>query len=151
MIRKDLFKKLYPKAKNVDLVFDALSEYLPKYNIDNNRRIAGFIAQCGHESGGFTVFSENLNYSESGLNVVFPKYFKNAGRNAKEYARNPEKIANVVYANRMGNNKPGDGWKYRGRGAIQITGKDNYTAFSKDTGIDAVNNPDVLLDPKMSI
>jgi len=108
-------------------------------------RAAHFFAQTAHETGGFKAFSENLNYSADGLNKIFPKYFKNAGRDANAYARNPEKIANVVYASRMGNGDEasGDGWKYRGRGALQLTGKSNYEAFAKYLGNDEVlTNPD---------
>lgn len=107
-------------------------------------RAAHFFAQCAHESGNFKTFSENLNYSSSGLNKIFPKYFARAGRNAAEYHRKPEMIANVVYASRMGNGDTasGDGWKYRGRGAIQLTGKNNYTAFSV-----WAKRPDVLTNP----
>jgi putative chitinase len=108
-------------------------------------RAAHFFAQTAHETGGFKAFSENLNYSADGLNKIFPKYFKNAGRDANAFARNPEKIANVVYASRMGNGDiaSGDGWKYRGRGALQLTGKSNYEAFAKYLGNDEVlTNPD---------
>lgn len=110
----------------------------------SHQRAAHFFAQCGHESGGFKTFSENLNYSADGLNKIFPKYFIRAGRDAKQYHRQPEKIANVVYSNRMGNGPEasGDGWKYRGRGAIQLTGKSNYTAFSQ-----WAKRPDVLTNP----
>lgn len=108
-----------------------------------------FLAQCAHESAGFTVLTENLNYSAQALLKVFPKYFNSA--NVSEYARNPEKIANRVYANRMGNNSNGDGWKYRGRGYIQLTGKNNYKSFAqylKDENIsgiqDPLDNPDEL-------
>jgi putative chitinase len=110
-------------------------------------RAAHFFAQTSHETGGFKAFSENLNYSADGLNKIFPKYFKNAGRNAAEYARNPEKIANIVYASRMGNRDPasGDGWKFRGRGALQLTGKANYEAFAKYLGNNEVlENPDLV-------
>jgi len=105
-------------------------------------RSAHFFGQCSHESAGLTKFSENLNYSESGLLKTFGKYFNAA--TAKKYARNPEMIANRVYANRMGNGdeKSGDGWKYRGRGAIQLTGKNNYTAFAK-----YLKRPDILKNP----
>ena len=105
---------------------------------------AHFFGQCAHESGNFKVFSENLNYSAEGLNKIFPKYFVRAGRNAAPYARNPQKIANVVYSGRMGNGSEasGDGWKFRGRGPIQLTGKDNYTAFAA-----SVQRPDVLTNP----
>lgn len=110
-------------------------------------RAAHFFAQTAHETGGFKAFSENLNYSADGLNKIFPKYFKNAGRDANAYARNPEKIANVVYASRMGNGdiESGDGWKYRGRGALQLTGKSNYEAFAKYLGHNEVlENPDLV-------
>ena len=112
-----------------------------------NNQAAHFFGQCAHESGNFKVFSENLNYSADGLNKIFPKYFARAGRNAAQYARKPEKIANVVYANRMGNGNEasGDGWKFRGRGPIQLTGKDNYTAFANDIGRpDVLTNPDIV-------
>jgi putative chitinase len=108
-------------------------------------RAAHFFAQTAHETGGFKAFSENLNYSADGLNKIFPKYFKNAGRDAAPFARNPEKIANIVYASRMGNGDAasGDGWKFRGRGALQLTGKANYEAFAKYLGNDEVlTNPD---------
>jgi putative chitinase len=104
---------------------------------------AHFFGQCAHESGGFKVFSENLNYSDKGLNGIFKKYFPTLASTAG-YARKPEKIANKVYANRMGNGpeSSGDGYKFRGRGPIQLTGKDNYTAFAKD-----IKRPDVLTNP----
>lgn len=97
-----------------------------------NQQTAHFFGQCHHESGGFRLFEENLNYSAGGLLKIFPKYF-NQGT-ATAYARQPQKIANKVYANRMGNGDEasGDGWKYRGRGAIQLTGKSNYALFGKD-------------------
>jgi len=110
-------------------------------------RAAHFFAQTAHETGGFKAFSENLNYSADGLNKIFPKYFKNAGRDANAFTHNPEKIANVVYASRMGNGdiESGDGWKYRGRGALQLTGKSNYEAFAKYLGNDEVlTNPDTV-------
>lgn len=108
-------------------------------------RAAHFFAQTAHETGNFKVFSENLNYSDVGLNTTFPKYFKNAGRDAKEYSRQPEKIANVVYASRMGNGDTasGDGWKYRGRGAVQLTGKSNYQNFANHMNDQSImTNPD---------
>lgn len=112
-----------------------------------NNQAAHFFGQCAHESGGFKVFSENLNYSAQGLQGIFKKYFPSAAV-AAQYARKPEKIANKVYGNRMGNGpeSSGDGWKYRGRGPIQLTGKDNYTAFSKDIG-----RPDVLTNPDLVV
>ena len=111
---------------------DAAMEILPKYEINTPNRIAGFFAQCGHESMNFTVLSENLNYRTETLEKLFSKYFSKAGRNAADYAKQPEKIANVIYANRMGNGDTasGDGFKFRGRGIVQLTGKDNYSAFA---------------------
>lgn len=111
---------------------EPIQELLPKYDINTVNRIAMFFSQCGHESLNFKVLSENLNYSAKGLNAVFPKYFKNAGRDAADYHRQPERIANVVYSDRMGNGptESGDGWLFRGRGVIQLTGRDNYTAFA---------------------
>ena len=110
-----------------------LQNVLVKYQINSPSRIAMFMAQCGHESLNFRVLEENLNYSAKGLNTVFPKYFERAGRNAEDYHRQSENIANVVYADRMGNANPasGDGWKYRGRGAIQMTGADQYARFAQ--------------------
>ena len=112
-----------------------------------NNQAAHFFGQCSHESGGFKVFSENLNYSDKGLNGIFKKYFPTIASTAG-YARKPEKIANKVYANRMGNGPEasGDGWKYRGRGPIQLTGKANYTAFAAD-----VKRPDVLTNPDLVV
>jgi putative chitinase len=107
---------------------------------------AHFFGQCAHESGGFKVFSENLNYSDKGLNGIFKKYFPTIASTAG-YARKPEKIANKVYANRMGNGpeSSGDGWKFRGRGPIQLTGKSNYTQFADDIGRpDVLTNPDIV-------
>ena len=108
---------------------DAALEILPKYGITTANRIAGFFAQCGHESMNFTVLSENLNYRAETLEKLFSKYFSKAGRNAADYAKQPEKIANVIYGGRMRNTEEGDGWRFRGRGVIQLTGRDNYTSF----------------------
>ena len=139
MITEAELKKECPTAKPDVLAalvanLDTLAE---KYEINTPLRLAHFLAQTAHESGGFRAISENLNYSAESLDKVFPKYFKNAGRNAAEYARQPEKIANVVYASRMGNGDTasGDGFRYRGRGLIQLTGKNNYAAMAKDMGI----------------
>ena len=113
--------------------YDAMLEILPLWSVDTIERVAMFLAQCGHESGGFRIMSENLNYSAAGLNKIFPKYFRRAGRNAQEYHRQPEKIANIVYANRMdnGDTASGDGWRFRGGGILQLTGRYNYTQFGK--------------------
>lgn len=113
----------------------------------SKNRAAHFFAQTAHETGNYKAFSENLNYSAEGLNKIFPKYFVKAGRDASAYSRNPEKIANVVYASRMGNGpeSSGDGWKYRGRGALQLTGKSNYEAFAAYCGRpDVMTNPDLV-------
>ena len=117
---------------------------LDSYGVNTPLRLAHFMAQIEHESG-LKPISENLNYSSAGLLKTFKKYF--TPLEAIQYQRKPEKIANRVYANRMGNGNEasGDGWKYRGRGFIQITGKNNYILLSKDTGIDYLNNPDLLL------
>ena len=131
---------------NADSWHPLFVELLPKYEINSINRVAAFIAQCSHESANFTVLRENLNYSAEGLNKVFAKYFIRAGRDAGTYARNPEKIANVVYANRMGNGDTasGDGWRFRGRGVIQLTGRDNYTAFGKSIRLTALETIDYL-------
>lgn len=115
-----------------------------KYNITNPLRLAHFMAQIAHESGNFKFTVENLNYSKESLLKVFPKYFN--AQNADAYARNPEKIGNRVYASRMGNGDEasGDGYKFRGRGYLQLTGKDNYKAFSDFIKEDCVANPDLV-------
>jgi putative chitinase len=132
----DKFKKMFPNNKKPEEIMEIFKKYFAKYNINTTNRRAGFLAQCGHESNGFTVFKENLNYHTHGLRTVFGKYFQTEEL-AKEYEMKPEKIANRVYANRMGNGpeSSGDGWKYAGKGAIQITGKDNYKAFANSKGV----------------
>jgi len=129
----DQVREILQGNKEADAWYEAMCEVLPLWQINTVERVAGFIAQCAHESAGFKVLSENLNYSADGLNKIFPKYFKNAGRDANAYARQPEKIANVVYSSRMGNGDEasGDGFRYRGRGLIQLTGKSNYSGFAK--------------------
>ena len=128
-----------------DSVIAMIPEVASKFEINTPLRLAHFLAQCGHESGGFKLTQENLNYSAKGLNGIFKKYFPTEA-DAKPYERNPQKIANKVYGGRMGNGLEGsgDGWKYHGRGFIQLTGKDNYTAFGKSIGADTVNNPDLV-------
>jgi putative chitinase len=122
------------KCVGNDIIFGSIS-ILQKYNINTVNRIAGFLAQCGHESNNFTIMKENLNYSAQRLVQVFPKYFKSLNE-ATPYNRNPDKIASKVYGNRMGNGDETthDGYTYRGRGFIQLTGKVNYTAFAKSIG-----------------
>lgn len=114
---------------------DGVLELFEKYHINTVNRAAGFLAQCSHESSEFRIMEENLNYSADALLKVFPKYFKDM-QQAKQYARNPDKIANLIYANRMGNGdqSSGDGFKYKGRGYIQLTGKNNYTKFAEYVG-----------------
>jgi putative chitinase len=128
-----------------DSVIAQIPETASKFNITNNLRLAHFLAQCGHESGGFRAVQENLNYSAKGLATTFKKYFLTEAA-AAPYARNPQKIASKVYGGRMGNGpeSTGDGFKFRGRGYIQLTGKDNYTKFARFIGEDTVNNPDLV-------
>jgi len=128
-----------------DSVIAQIPETAAKFNITNNLRLAHFLAQCGHESGGFKAIQENLNYSAKGLSTTFKKYFISEAA-AGPYARNPQKIASKVYGGRMGNGPEatGDGFKFRGRGYIQLTGRDNYTRFAKFIGEDTVNNPDLV-------
>ena len=127
-----------------DVVLAQIPETAKKFNITNNLRLAHFLAQCGHESGGFKAVSENLNYSADGLKKIFGKYFP--GNLNESYARQPEKIASRVYASRMGNGDETtkEGFKFRGRGYIQLTGKSNYTNFTKFIGEDCVSNPDLV-------
>jgi putative chitinase len=136
---------------------EALSKKLPasvmaeipliieKFGINGPLRLSHFLSQCAHESGNFKFVKENLNYSADGLRKIFPKYFPTIEA-ANKYARQPEKIANKVYGSRMGNGDEasGDGFKFRGRGYIQLTGKDNYAAFDKFVDDDIMANPDLV-------
>jgi len=128
-----------------DSVIKQIPEIQTKFEINTPLRLAHFLAQCGHESGGFRLTQENLNYSAKGLLGIFKKYFPTQAL-AESYQRKPEKIANRVYASRMGNGDEasGEGFKFRGRGYIQLTGKSNYTAFAKSIGEDVVANPDLV-------
>jgi putative chitinase len=128
-----------------DSVIKQIPEIQTKFEINTPLRLAHFLAQCGHESGGFRVVNENLNYSAKGLQGIFKKYFPTPAL-AEQYQRKPEKIANRVYGGRMGNGdeKSGEGFKFRGRGYIQLTGKQNYTAFAKAIGEDIIANPDLV-------
>jgi putative chitinase len=134
---------MIPTNKNVAKWHKAMLEIFPKYEINTPNRIAGFVAQCAHESNNFNSLEENLNYSEAQLLKVFARYFgPSPKRNAAEYAKNPEKIANYVYmdefrVSKMGNVKTGDGWLFRGRGLKQLTGRENYTNFGKSVGMTA--------------
>ncbi len=130
-----------------DAVIAMIPAVAQKFQIDSALRLAHFLAQCGHESGGFRLTKENLNYSAKGLNGIFKKYFPTL-ESALPYERKPEKIANKVYGGRMGNGpeSSGDGAKFCGRGYIQLTGKDNYTAFGKSIGEDVCANPQVVAE-----
>ncbi|MGQ0763193.1 MAG: peptidoglycan-binding protein [Acidobacteriota bacterium] len=131
-------------GKIPDAVLAQIPAAAAEFKITTNLRLAHFLAQCALESAGFTATVENLNYSAQRLLQVFPKYFKNVDVNA--YARNPQKIGSRVYANRMGNGDEasGDGFRFRGRGYIQLTGKNNYTSFTQFVGEDCVANPDIV-------
>jgi len=146
MITAEQFKHLFPRAQDPASWVESMNNVFPTYDINTPHRIAAFLAQCGHESGGWTVFEENLNYSAQGLNGIFKKYFPTL-ESAQPYARKPEMIANKVYGGRMGNGpeSSGDGYKYRGRGPIQLTGAANYKAFAQEMFVDWQNlydNPD---------
>lgn len=155
MITVELLQKLCPKTKPEVLRKYAESihetaEYYDMYK--NKKRAAAFVAQIAHESGGFNFVKENLNYSAKGLMGTFKKYFPNEAL-AKQYERQPEKIANRVYANRMGNGDEasGDGYKYCGRGLIQLTGKQNYTKFAQDLGISVDETVKYLETPEGAV
>jgi len=124
---------MFPQTQNVSRFGAPLLRVAERFEINTRDRMAAFLAQTGHESGGYRFLSENLNYSAEGLTKTFPRYFKTLAE-AQQYARNPAKIANKVYGGRMGNGneQSGDGFKFRGRGVIQLTGKDNVTAFASD-------------------
>ena len=130
-----------------DKVIEQIPAVMEKFQINTPLRLAHFLAQCGHESGGFRLTKENLNYSAKGLMGIFKKYFPTEAL-AKQYERKPEKIANKVYGGRMGNGPEasGDGAKFCGRGYIQLTGKDNYTAFGKSINEDICANPQTVAE-----
>jgi putative chitinase len=138
MITKKLITTL-PKQ-----VIDELPSVIDTFKITSPQVLAHFLAQCAHESGNFRYTRENLNYSADALIKTFPKYFSKD--TAQTVERKPELIANMVYSNRMGNGdkQSGDGWKFRGRGYIQLTGKSNYVAFGKYISVDLLNNPDLV-------
>ena len=135
--------KIIPGNKNVSQWYDALVDVMPKYGITTERRVAHFLSQCAHESANFKRLEENLNYSAKALRAVFGRYFGNPPkRNADEYQRKPEMIANYVYMDefrkyKMGNVNEGDGWLFRGRGLKQLTGRDNYTKFGNSVNMTA--------------
>ena len=145
--------KLCPKAdlKVLKEFADALNAQLENGGINSNKRLRHFLAQCAHESTGFTRFRENLRYSEPRLLENFPRYFN--ATTAREYAGNQEKIANRVYASRLGNGpeESGDGWLYRGRGIIQLTGRSNYKTFGQKVGADLEAHPDDAETPEVAV
>lgn len=147
-ITSDTLRKIYPQSKSIARYCEALHHAMAECGIDTAPRACAFLAQVGHESAQLNRIEENLNYSAQALRKVFPKYFRTP-QEASSYAHHPERIANRVYANRMGNGseESGDGWKYRGRGLIQITGRDNYVSMSALMGKDLTVWPDALLMP----
>ena len=143
---------MLPTNRDAGDWLDAINEHLPRFNIDTPHRIAGFIAQCGHESGDFKNLEENLNYKEETLLRVFPRYFGPGKENPADYARNPQKLANYVYmdkhrsaAGALGNVQDGDGWLFRGKGLKQVTGRANHEAFGKLVGMTAEQAAEYLL------
>ena len=135
--KKEHLASMIGKNPYLDYWYDALYQILPEYNINTPQRVAAFIAQCAHESGNFRFLQENLNYKAESLTKTFKKYFPTL-ESAQPYAKKPQMIANKVYANRMGNGDEasGDGFRYLGRGLIQLTGKNNYTFFAASVGIE---------------
>jgi len=143
MIVNEVLKKLeghIPKQIILELPF-----IIEKYEINTVLKLSHFLAQCSHESSNFTLKTENLNYSAQRLMVIFPKYFKDLSK-ANEFQKKPEKIANFVYANRMGNGpeNSGMGWRFRGRGYLQLTGYDNYKLFGSSINVDVTKNPELV-------
>lgn len=158
MITLEQFRAMIPTNKDPESWYEAATELFEEYEINTPNRIAGFMAQCAHESLDFTRLEENLNYSEKALNSVFGRYFGEGKRDAAEYARNPEMIANYVYQDEfrskkgaMGNVNEGDGWRFRGRGIKQLTGRNNYTAFGKTVGMTAEEAAEYVATPKGAI
>jgi putative chitinase len=142
---KDQLNQMIPGNQYIDHWYDALCSILPEYEINTPQRVAAFVAQCAHESGGFKLLKENLNYRAESLVKVFPKYFPSMDL-AKQYEKQGEKIANRVYGNRMGNGDEasGDGFRYCGRGLIQLTGKDNYSWFAGSLEMPVEDVPEYL-------
>jgi len=147
MITAAQIKQAFPEAKasRIDELYDGFIETFELFDISTPARQAAFLAQCAHESGNFNFMVENLNYGAKGLMGTFHKYFPDEAT-AKHYERKPEMIANRVYANRMGNGNEGsgEGFKFRGRGLIQVTGKQNYTACGEALGADLISEPELL-------
>jgi putative chitinase len=155
LLTVDQLRAMIPSNKEVEEWCAALNEMLPKYGITTDKRIAGFISQCAHESADFKILQENLNYKEATLLKVFPRYFGPGKENAAEYAGKPEKIANYVYMDKnrskggaLGNVNDGDGWLFSGKGLKQVTGRANTTAFGKTVGMTAEEAAAYLLTKK---
>lgn len=149
---QDKLAQIIPNAAyGVDVWFNELNEMLPVFEITSVGRVAAFVAQTAHESGGYRALTENLNYAGDRLASIWPKHFSDV--DVAEYHRNPEKIANRAYRNRMGNGDEtsGDGYRYRGRGLIQLTGKDNYSRFAEYAGISAEQAADYLETPRGAV
>lgn len=149
MITLEQVKKLVPSYADKETLVSLLNKHMEFYGISTPKRISMFLTQALHESSSFTKLEENLYYKTGDrIYAVFPKQFRDA-KDAADYAKNPEKLANKIYDNRMGNGdeKSGEGWKYRGRGIFQLTGKSNYYLFSRDCPeYDCIKNPDILKD-----
>ena len=145
ILTRDQLAKILPGNPYIDHWYSALSQALPDYDINTKPRVAAFLAQCAHESGEFKFLKENLNYKAESLVKVWPKYFPTLDI-AQQYAKKPEKIANRAYANRMGNGpeESGDGWRFCGRGLIQLTGRNNYQAFADSIETDINDIPEFL-------
>jgi putative chitinase len=155
IITKEQFSKIFPRNKTPDEWSSALDYTLFEFGIIEPEDVAMFLAQCGHESADFTTVVENLNYSSEGLLRVFPRHFRDKN-DADRYHRKPEQIANRVYQNRMGNGpeSSGDGWKFRGRGILQVTGRSNYSRCSRYLYGDEkvlLDDPDILLERRDGI
>lgn len=145
ILTRDQLAKIIPGNPYIDHWYHALEQALPDYDINTKPRIAAFLAQCAHESGEFKFLKENLNYKAESLVKVWPKYFPSLDI-AQQYAKKPEKIANRAYANRMGNGpeESGDGWRFCGRGLIQLTGRNNYQAFADSIETNINDIPEYL-------
>ena len=141
-------KKIMPGCKDPDTWIAALNTAMAQFEISSSARIAAFLSQVAHESSQLTRLSENLNYTAKRLNQVWPNRFPTVEK-AQQYANNPEKLANYIYAKRLGNGEEtsGDGWRFRGRGLIQLTGRGNYRAAAQGTGLPLEEQPDLLLQP----
>lgn len=140
------FTRMVPKLNNSLSWYEEFIKHYKRYSVDTNNRIAAFIAQCAHESNDFTILQENLNYSANRLMEVWPSRFPNSSI-ANKYAHNPQKLANYVYANRLGNGseESGDGWIHAGKGVIQLTGKENYQEFAEHINKPLEEIPEFLL------